>query len=996
MMTCGVTRMMQVIQPQNSGRRTCLGVAGALLALGVVSFAVWRLSSVSSDALLALAHKALTEGRFNDAEEYSRRVLDQEPTSRQALLIAGEAAGREQRVAEAIDYFEQIPDDGSAEAVRARCTAGEFVLRQIGDLPQAERLFRRAWEQDPNSPPANHYLAYLVGLSDGGWAATPYRVAQIRSGQFSELHLLALARSAAVVEQPELLERYRKTDPANPQVMTARARQLIQQEQQQAAMALLQEAVQQPGHSLGARVELGRLLLQSGDVPQFLEWHAHLPSQADERPEIWLVRGEFARTQQSPEVAARCLWEAVLRDPHQPGANYQLGQVLVALNRPDAAAGFLRRAREFEAYLKTLDATTRAVTESTQKAAELAESLGLQYEAYGWSRWALMQQPRIPWAIEMANRLESQLNKLGDARGLPEHNPALLVDLSDYPLPNWAHAPSVRPRTVVDQEESDRIRFSDDAREAGIAFAYFNGGDPRHGMRMLYEFTGGGVAVVDFDVDGWPDLHLTQGCRWPVRRESTEHLDRLFRNLGNGRFVDVTGAARLIEAEFSQGVAAGDFDSDGFPDLYIGNIGGNRFYHNNGDGTFTDITEQTVTAGNDWTTSCAIADLNGDAQPDVYVVNYLGGEDVFTRVCGNETGRSLCLPQYFSGAQDRLYLNRGDGTFEDITDTSGIVAPDGRGLGVVVGDFSSDGGLEAFIANDLAPNFFFVNQQTERGGRPVFSEEALLRGLAVNGNGQFEACMGVAAGDANDDGLCDLFVTNFELETNTLYQQASGLTFVDATQSSGLAEPSRPMLGFGTQFLDADLDGDLDLIVANGHIDDGRSMGRPYQMPPQFFENVGRGRFVELKGPGLGAYFQGTYLGRGLARLDWNRDGREDFVVSHLDHPLSLLTNATVPAGRFVKLRLAGTRSERRATGAVATLVVGSRTIVRHLTAGDGYHASNEPVLTFGLGTGDDPIVSLEIHWPAGGVQTVDGVRPNSEWLIIEGRSSAIELPPAR
>lgn len=981
---------MPVTPPELAPLRSIICIACSALAAGAFLVALPGCGNRSSEELIADARAALAQGEFGDAETLAQQALARDPSDIAALLVAGEAAARQERVSDAIAYLDRIPDDGSPDAIAARGAAGELVLRKSGDVPQAERLFRRAWQQDHNNPQINHYLAYLVGLTEGGSAAVPYRLAALRSRNPSPLHLQALARRAAVVELPETLERYRKATPDDPALATAWARQLLRQNQPKAAIALLREVVRQPQHPFGAEVELGDALLQSGDVTGFLEWHAHLPQEADESADIWRMRGEFARARQLPEAAVRCLWESVLRDPHQPLANYQLGQLLVGLNRQDAAAPFLERARQLELYVKTIDSTTETVTEATRACAELAESLGLTCEACGWSRWALSQQPGLPWADAMAQRLEPHLKALGDARSLTQHNPALALDLSSYAVPEWeALSPQTPQLTAVDAP-GDSIRFDDDASRAGILFAYFNGGDPTHGMTRMYEFTGGGAAAVDYDVDGWPDLYLTQGCRWPVQSGNAALVDRLFRNRGDSRFRDVTAPSALSETGFSQGVAVGDFDNDGFPDVYVGNIGANRCYHNNGDGTFTDITDETGTAGSDWSTSCLIADLNGDPHPDLFVVNYLGGDDVFTRVCGNESGASLCLPQYFDGAQDRLYLNNGDGTFDDVTETAGIVAPDGRGLGIVAGEFTEHAGLEVFIANDLAPNFFFVNQQAQPGGRPQFREEALLRGLAVNGAGQFEACMGVAAGDANDDGLCDLFVTNFDLETNTLYQQEPGAMFADAKRASGLGIPGDDLLGWGTQFLDADLDGDLDVVIANGHIDDGRSLGRLYQMPPQFFENVGGGRFVPARRPG--AYFLGDYLGRGLARLDWNRDGREDFVVSHLDRPLALLTNRTDTSGRFLKLRLAGVRCERRASGAIATLMAGGRRFVRHLTVGDGYHASNEPVLTFGLNTGDDRIDSLEIRWPGGETQSVAGARFGSECLVIEGRTQAIEL----
>ncbi|MBW3543639.1 MAG: CRTAC1 family protein, partial [Planctomycetes bacterium] len=482
-------------------------------------------------------------------------------------------------------------------------------------------------------------------------------------------------------------------------------------------------------------------------------------------------------------------------------------------------------------------------------------------------------------------------------------------------------------------------------------------------------------------------------------------LDRLFRNLGNGRFEDVTLAATIIEDRFSQGATVGDFDSDGFPDLYVANIGGNRLFRNNGDGTFSDVTERTATAGDRWTTSCLMADLNGDALPEIYAVNYLSGEDVFTRVCNDRGGSGICMPQHFPAAQDQLYLNLGDGRFEDITERAGIAVPDGKGLGIVAADFLGRGRLDLFIANDAVPNFFFENQTSgprpstldsrpssgpqlstlnPRPSTPLFSEQALLKGVALNRGGQAEACMGVAAGDADGDGRIDLFVTNFHLESNTLYLQREGGWFDDATRDAGLRQPSLSLLGFGTQFLDADLDGRLDLIVTNGHIDDFTSDGTAYRMPPQFFRGLGGGRFQELPADSLGPYFAERYLGRGLARLDWNRDGREDVVVSHLDAPAALLTNETQPAGHFLVIRLVGVESNRDAIGATVTVRTADAVETGQLTAGDGYLASNQRQLVFGLRTAQR-VEEMLVRWPSGREERFVDLAVDAELIAVEG-----------
>ena len=301
--------------------------------------------------------------------------------------------------------------------------------------------------------------------------------------------------------------------------------------------------------------------------------------------------------------------------------------------------------------------------------------------------------------------------------------------------------------------------------------------------------------------------------------------------------------------------------------------------------------------------------------------------------------------------------------------------------------------LNVFVANDVSPNFYFANRAPRGAERPQFEERGLLVGLAANENGAFEAGMGVAAGDADGDGRVDLFVTNFERESNTLYRFEESALFTDVTRRARLNDPSVEWLGFGTQFIDADRNGDLDLVLTNGHVDDGRSLNQPYRMPPQFFVNRGHGEFDELSGDQLGNYFQGEYLGRALARLDWNRDGLEDFAISHLDAPVALLTNTTPTKNGFLSIHLRGTSGDRDAIGTTVILTLNDRTLVRQLTAGDGYQATNQRQLVFGV-PDSSTVRQLEVRWPDGVRQSFAEVPVNHDLLVIEGRSSLMTIDP--
>ena len=441
----------------------------------------------------------------------------------------------------------------------------------------------------------------------------------------------------------------------------------------------------------------------------------------------------------------------------------------------------------------------------------------------------------------------------------------------------------------------------------------------------MLQSTGGGIGVIDYDLDGWPDLYFVQSGPWEDRDKPSPYVARLFRNLGSGRFEDTTERAGLGDRMFGQGVAVGDYNSDGFPDLYLTNVGPNRLYENNGDGTFRDVTRQAGVAGDEWSVSGAMVDLNGDAMPEIYSVSYLILQQVLERMCKKGERPMGCAPSMFTAEQDRLYQNLGDGRFRDVTDECGIKVPDGKGLGVVAADFDGTGRINIFVGNDTTANFYFVNETAGPESPLRFVENGILCGVAFDEGGVAQSCMGIAHGDINNDGLLDLFVTNFYNDSNTLYVQGAGNLFEDRTRLAALREPSYWMLGFGTQMLDAERKGQPDIFITNGHVDRTFATGAPDLMPPQYFHNDGKGRFAELSGRSLGEYFQHEYLGRSVVVLDWNRDGKEDLCISHLDAPVALLTNQTPDTGHYLTVKLHGVASNRDAVGAMLTVSAGGQ-----------------------------------------------------------------------
>jgi len=933
------------------------------------------------EAVFQRASYAFRTQDYPTAKQQIAKLLNDPEYRVPAAMLGAEIAIKASDFNEAIRLYSHVPDDTSRESYKARIRSGEYYLFQLKKLTPAQNEFQRALTSFPDDATILERLSFIYGLSSRAWEAIPMRLKLLRQDRFDPILLYLLAMSDRSLENPQLVSEYEAADPNDPLVQLALARIEFDQQQYQAAKSRLQKLLSTQPDLSQAYVLSGQILLHAGEADEFRKWQQTLTDQVRLQPEIWSIEGQWYQKQGNAPFAITCYAEAIRRDATNSTACYQLGQLLLKERQPQAAEQLL----EYSNKLQTYEGLTKVVyadkdLSAARKVVLLAEELGLLWEAYGWSQAALMLDSHLEWALKAKAELALQLSQLKYTRVVEGKNP--IRDL-DYAAPD-----SMIERVVTsdakEKTESNAlslVSFEDVASAAGISFQYFNGRVWPETSHKMYEFTGGGVGVLDYNGDDWPDIYLTQGANGPGEKQQGQHMDRLFLNAGDGTFLDVTASAGLNENRFSQGVSIGDVNNDGFADIYVGNIGLNRLYLNNGDGTYSEVDQAQGTA-DQWTTSCLIADLNGDSAPEIYAVNYLTGPDIYDRVCKNPDGSDRsCMPQNFPGAQDQLYSNLKNGQFRNVTDESGIQVPNGKGLGIIAADLNGNGYPNLFIANDAVANFYFVNQAS---GKLSFTEQALLSGLALNSLGRSEACMGIAAGDADADGLLDFYVTNYFRETNTLYRQVAPDVFVDETQSANMSDSTTYQLGFGTQFLDADLDGLQDLLIVNGHVEDLTSQGAPYQMRPQFMKNQGKGKFLDVTSPKLGSFFQQPRLGRGMARLDWNRDGLEEAAISSLDQPFVLLKNTTAQHGHRLVVHLTGTESNRDAIGASVRVKLKGQTLVRQMTAGDGYQASNQRILIFGLGEREQ-IETLEVSWPSGLQQHFGGIVVDQEIHLIEG-----------
>ena len=965
----------------------------AVMILLILVVIVWLLRRPPSpELLLRTANKLSNEGNLPEALAVLEPLLDEEPTDGDVAFLAGDVSTRMKQFAESAEFYSRVPQRHSRRG-EACFRAGDILLLRQFQLSAAEVFLREAVELNPGHQYALAHLAGLSGLCGFTSETATLRFNRLQAGQFSEVDLVLLALGDTAAENAESLKDYLTHSPDDPLTILAQAHQAWQQHDFPMARMLYERGLKLRPDSADAQARLGRILSELPDTSEFLKWRSQLNVTVADHAEIWAVFGDWSLRQQDSRGAIRCFWEAARRDPAHRRAHHQLGQLLASIGETRLAEGFQKRNETLQEFLLSakqfnLEPTAAKVLQTITA----ADRCGHAWEVWGWAELLRVRFPQQAAAVKKIGKPAAD-----SPRVLLNAQPALQPGISGFELPAWMtngisddQMLSAVPTETASSE--GRIHFVDDAERTGLKFEYSHGDDiPGPGMRM-FQFSGGGTGVLDYDRDGWPDVYLTQGGLWPVA-ESPMPSDVLFRNLRGSSFENVSRPAAIFEPGYSQGLAIADVDADGWPDIFVANVDGNRLFRNNGDGTFDDITSSANIVDEKWSTSAVCADFNGDGWPDLYVVNYLQGPDLLTRICHQADGTlRACTPHEFDAADDQLLMNLGNGQFKDVTSESGMLASGGKGLGVVAADFDGSGRLSVFVGNDTTANFFLHNQTATIGEVPHFEESAVISGLAFDREGRAQACMGIAAGDADGDGQLDLFVSNYFNESNTLYQRQANLLYFDTTANAGLREPGIRQLGFGAQFLDADLDGWSDLVVSNGHVDDETAREIPLHMPTQFFRNIGEGQFEEVPASQLGKWFEGRYLGRSVARVDWNRDGREDILISNLDSPAALLTNESSGFGRFIAIQLVGTVNSRDAFGTVVEVKTNSRTISRQLIAGDGYQASNERQLIFAVGDQSD--VEISIRWPSGHVDNYSNIQANRLWCIVEGRTHCFPMIP--
>jgi tetratricopeptide (TPR) repeat protein len=987
---------------ERRGRLARLFGAGlflAALATAVAAGTAWYRAR-SRRLELAEAQKAMAEGRLALARERLSHLAERGPGDGEVLLLLGEcelergrrdpslaASSREAALAA---WARVLP---SSPAFPRTAVLQATLLINSGRYAPAERVLETALA----SPPEDPGLRYDLDRALSRLYRFEGRVDDVRRVLRASWHR-SFGRTpdpASVLKELWLLDRspmpveavqgaLDRADGEDDRVWLGRANIAILTGRFAEAAGWLDRALaRRPTDPAVWRAKLA-LARAVGDVSGVREAAGRLPAESFEPGAIaslraWLA-GRFGRADDE-----RHELEALIRDdPGNAPALERLAVLTFESGQLGESEGFRRQKAEVD---QAHDRTRKILLDAdlASRAGELARlchRLGREFDARGWSLLAEAGPgPAFPPGIL------ARADALSAPYGVERRSgsqPAVAMSASEQwsvVSGQWSEKTD-GPRTPTPDPRSPM--FSDDAERVGLRFNFDNGQTVRH---LLPETMSGGVGLLDYDGDGWLDAYCVQGGALidrpsPGEGGSPAPGDRLFRNRGDGTFEDATERSKIAAIAwgkgYGMGVAVGDYDNDGDPDLFVTRVDAYALYRNRGDGTFEDATAAAGLAGRrDNPTSAALADLDGDGDLDLYVCHYMIWDPANPPTCHKEAGEYFyCDPSKVQPAPDHAFRNDG-GRFVDVTAESGLAETGGRGLGVVAADLDDDNRVDLYVANDGTANYLLRNKGGFR-----FEEVALEAGVAGSASGGYQAGMGLACGDLDGDGRPDLLVTNFYGEGTTYYRNLGQGLFADRSGASGLGLATRYLLGFGIALADVTNSGRPDVLITNGHVNDNRPFF-PYAMPSRLYTNRPDGRLVDISKQ-AGECWEVPRVGRGLAVGDIDNDGRPDALILAQNEPLAYFHNRSEGVGRFVIFRLEGTKSNRDGVGARVTVTAGGRRQVAWRLGGGSYQSANDPRLHFGLGDAAR-VESVEVRWPSGRVDRHADLPASTGYLLREG-----------
>ncbi|WDQ14917.1 FG-GAP-like repeat-containing protein [Rhodopirellula sp. P2] len=935
---------------------------------------------------LSVATEAFEHGDCDRAAELLTPLMIEHPEDQELLLLAARVEAKRGKWAKSLAIAESVAESNT-KLQRPAIAVCVNAASKLNDPRRYEEMLRRWAEANPNQVEPYHRLWRLFMKHGRTFEAARVADRLVFRGQAN------LQQLQSLVFRGQSVPRLAKASGRNDRFLTetdfrpghGRARHSFSNGEFQKARAELESALApdsttRPVNIASAKALLGRVLVELQDDAAFLEWYSTREPSWEIYDDYWFAIGSYHVDHGQHESAMHALLEALRRNSADLVTYQRIQRTLKALQRNEQSDAFEAKAaiiHESRQLVKQLDHRTP----DSQLLKDIGNHLldvGRPLESLRWTELSLPETAAIPLA-----QIKQQRRRLQGVSGLRQmmlEDAMVNLSPSQFELQPIASATPAREErfTWSTTPNSDLLVSVDDvATERGLNFQWYQAEQADLSSIALYESLGGGVGVIDYDADGRPDLYFAQGAGDPPKLHGTRS-NQLFRNLGE-RFVSVQQQSGSEGRGYSQGICVGDVNQDGWPDLLIANIGSNRLLLNNGDGTFQDGTNRMHGQGNRFTSSMAIADLNGDAVPDLYEVNYIDLKDAFDPPEYDSQGRELLQgPLTHPPTADHWYRSDGQGHCFGREIPASVAKP-GTGLGIVVTEMDGQEGNEIFVGNDARPNHFIATRNHP------WKDTASIQGVASGRFGLSNACMGIATGDFNRDGRFDMHVSNFFGEYDNLFLQTEAGTFRDVAPSYQLPALSSSNVGFGSKCLDVDRDGWLDLMTTNGHIFDQSHLGEPFRQPPLLMHNR-MDRFEAVKVSDPSSYLAGSYLGRGLAKLDWNQDGQMDLVVTHLDRPAALLEVRTGTMGHVLQLEMVGVQSERDAIGVRVTIQAKRGIQVDWVTAGDGFLCTDEPVLEFGLAD-CDVVDEIQVTWPSGTVQTFEDVSADHRYLVVENES---------
>lgn len=925
--------------------------------------------------------------QHEDAAKILRRLIIRDPQDYTSVFHLANSQAALGNLEEAIDLLSGIPESDPDSGLPALGVSADWCL-QLGRFDHAMDRYKKILEMAPGFQMARRRLAYLLNRQGRRHEANTLIRELCQAGDVTQDELFSLIVESDAMYDPPGERPASGARPYWPIGPLGEARHLFTNQQYAQAADLIRPSLQS-GDATPAAIAFYGLTIAEGQLDEeFQPWLSFVNSETKSFPEYWSAIGIHLIRETKYEAAIGAFAEALRRDPSDHRSVRRMLHGFRSIKATESAEAFRKRFQTINGVVTSANRLAAEKNDGVELFLELADGLqkmGRRLEATLWRSLAAARTPQGGGELQRLNKTLQDL--VAGNNAFPDEAERLCgVDFSDFLQPQFKsqNAPTMEHQvTKTDDarlESAAKARFRNVAGEIGLDFVYRVATIEQSKAFSIYQQLGGGVAVLDFDRDGWSDLYFAQGAADPPKFVA-QQSDQLYRHLSNPsehRLLKVTEHAELIENQFTIGVTSGDWNQDGFPDLATSNLGVNRLLINQGDGTFVSRALDESPDPDRCATSLAMGDVTADQLPDLIVLNYLRDAGIARepKLDANGNVEVALAPLDFQPARDQVYRSQHDGTW-NVAELGESADDASTGLGVVLGELDGKPGNDLFIGNDVAPNQFWTQSP---GG--TFIDQAIARGMAYSSRGLATAAMGIAAADFDHSGTMDFHVTNFADEPVNLFLQQGGL-FRDSNIRFQLVPDSMPVVGFGTQPLDYSNDGWPDLVVANGHVDDISHLGIPFRQPPQLFAHLGN-RFEPVTVPG-DDYWSQLHSGRALATLDFDRNGRQDFVVTDLLSESALLLNESESNHHWVRLQLVGTRNERDAVGAHVTVVAGEQEYSHWVTSGDGYLCKNEMVLHVGLGAADS-IDRVEVHWPSGDKETVTDVPVDRTHLLIEGQ----------